>query len=121
MKSRRPASSLLTILGASILALGFVLLMVNLDVLSSHLSKHFSSADELGIIASLGLAGLHALHTYAVDEAGFLSSLGQLLVSFWPLLLIVAGALLLRPLAGTRAGRSFSPRNGQQSEVISNA
>ena len=118
MKSQLANNSLISILGAGILALGFVLLMVNLDVLSSHLNKHIGpAADDFGIIASIGLAGLHALHTYAVDQAGFLSSVWQLLVSFWPLLLIMTGAILLRPLAGARGSRSTS-RNGLQSEVI---
>jgi uncharacterized protein (DUF983 family) len=121
MKSRQANNSLISILGAGILALGFVLLMANLDVLSSHLNKHIGpSADDLGIVASIGLAGLHALHTYAVDEAGFLSSLWQLLVSFWPLLLIMTGAILLRPLAGAHVSRNAS-RNGMRSEVVSNA
>jgi hypothetical protein len=121
MKSRRTSNSLISILGASILALGFVLLMVNLDALSSHLNKHIGpAADDLGIIASLGLAGLHALHTYVSDQPGFLSSLWQLLISFWPLLLILAGAILLRPLAGAHVRRNASG-NGMQSKVISNA
>jgi hypothetical protein len=106
MAARRTSSrSLKSISGASIFALGLFLLFVNLDGSAAQISYAVGApAEALGILPALGLAALHALQAYTFDHAGFLSSLLQILVSFWPLLLIVAGAILLRPLVRGESG-----------------
>jgi hypothetical protein len=92
--------SIKSILGAGFLALGLFFLFVNLDEITSQISAMAgASAETLGILPALGLAGMRALQSYNFDHAGFLSSLLQILVSFWPLLLIITGAILLRPLS----------------------
>jgi hypothetical protein len=85
--------------GASVLALGLFLLFANLDGVALQLSHAAGAPEEvLGVFPALVLAGMHGLQAYVFDHAGFLSGLQQILVSFWPLLLIAAGAILLRPL-----------------------
>lgn len=82
--------------GAGALAIGLFLLFVNLDGVAAQVdSAAGASAETLGILPALGLAGVRAWHAYACDPSRFLSSLLQILVSFWPLILIFAGALLL--------------------------
>jgi hypothetical protein len=44
----------------------------------------------------LGLLSLHAMQAYTFDYAGFFPTLLRILVSFWPLLPIFIGAVLLR-------------------------
>src|SRR6266436_4599966 len=91
MADRRATSqSLKSIAGASFIALGLVILFTNLDGVAASLSYC------VGILPALGLAALHAAQTYVFDDAGFLPSLLQILVSFWPVILILIGALLLR-------------------------
>jgi hypothetical protein len=46
----------------------------------------------LGILPSIALAGWQAMQAYGLDTQRHLECLVQLLVSFWPLLLAVAGA-----------------------------
>jgi len=99
MADRRATSqSLKSIAGASLIAFGLVILFANLDGVAASLSNcaRVYVHEAVGILPALGLAALHAAQSYAFGHAGFLSSLLQILVSFWPVILILAGALLLR-------------------------
>lgn len=90
--------SLKSIGGAVLLALGLVILSANLDGIAACASNFagISNPQEPEIFPALGLAALHAAQTYAFDHTRFLSSLLQILVSFWPVILILIGAVLLR-------------------------
>ena len=99
MADRRATSqSLKSIAGASFIALGLVILFTNLDGVAASLSNcaGILMHETVGILPALGLAALHAAQTYVFDHAGFLPSLLQILVSFWPVIPILVGALLLR-------------------------
>ncbi len=98
MAARRTTSrNMKSISGASVIALGILLLFVNLDGVAAQVGSMICTrAEATGMLSALGLAGLHALQAYTFDHAGFLSSLKQILVSFWPLMLIFVGAVLLR-------------------------
>jgi uncharacterized membrane protein YcjF (UPF0283 family) len=50
----------------------------------------------LGVLLAVGLAASHALQAYLFDNHEFLRSLYQISLSFWPLLAVIAGAVLLR-------------------------
>jgi hypothetical protein len=63
------------------------------------------------MIPALGLAGLRAVQVYIFDHSHFLSALQQILVSFWPLLLVVVGAVLMRR---TLEHRSAVPGTGTE-------
>jgi hypothetical protein len=54
------------------------------------------TADALGLPPSVALAASQAAQAYDLDQHRFLDSLLQLLPSFWPLLLVIAGIILLR-------------------------
>jgi len=90
--------SLKSITGAILLALGFLILFANLDGVTGQITSAVGTSPEpaQGMLPALALATLHVLQDYAFDHAGFLSGLLQILVSFWPLILIVIGAVLLR-------------------------
>jgi hypothetical protein len=107
--------------GAGILVLGLFLLFVNLDGVAARISDAIGApAESLRILPALGLAGLHAVQAYTFDHAGFLSSLTQMLLSFWPLLLVAAAAALLRPFGkgktvpGFNAGSSATVVRGDR-------
>jgi hypothetical protein len=98
MAKRNTASqSLKSTAGAFLLALGLLILSANLDGIAACMSAFagISVPQEPGIFPALTLAALHAAQTYAFDHARFLSSLLRILVSFWPMILILAGGLLL--------------------------
>ncbi len=111
MTDRRATSqNLKSIAGASFLALGFVMLFANLDGVAASLCKvaGIPVHEAPGILPALGLAALHAAQSYAFDHQGFFSSVLQILVSFWPVILILSGALLLREVFwGSVSGRPY--------------
>jgi hypothetical protein len=90
--------SLKSIAGAILLALGFLVLFANLDAVASQISSAAGVPAEQApvMLPALVLATLHAVQSYVFDHAGFLSGLLQILVSFWPLILILLGGVLLR-------------------------
>ena len=114
--------NLTSIAGAFLLAVGFLILFSNLDAAATRVA--YATGDTGGrapeTLPALVLALLHGLQTYVFDHAGFLSGVLQFLVSFWPLILILAGALLLRDAFRGRF-RSCKPGNGASSARGANA
>jgi hypothetical protein len=99
------SQTLKSIAGASLLALGVALLFANLDEIAASAGSFtgLSAHEALGIVPALGLAALHAAQAYAFDRTGFISGFPQILVSFWPSILIAIGAALLRNAFGRLA------------------
>jgi hypothetical protein len=95
---QKSSRSVKWILGITLLSLGFLFLFSNLDALASSLGRAAGQPQEdaSSTVLDLGLAGMHAIQAYAFDHAHFLSSLRGILVSFWPLVLVLIGAVLLR-------------------------
>ena len=89
---------------AGVFALGLLLLFVNLDGVAAYIANFagVSGYEAQGILPALGLGGFHAFEAYAFDQDAFLSGLRQILVSFWPLIVIAIGAALLRNGLGNR-------------------
>jgi hypothetical protein len=90
--------SLKPIAGAILLALGFLVLFANLDAVAAQISgaAGIPAAHEPDVLPAVVLGTLHAVQSYVFDHSGFFSALLQILVSFWPLILIILGGLLLR-------------------------
>jgi hypothetical protein len=114
MESRQPSTrSLKSITGAALVALGLLMLFANVDGVVSSMDglASISANETLGALPAVGLAALHAAQAYTLDRAGFFSALEQILVSFWPLLLVIIGGILLRYAFGGR----FEPVEGSSS------
>jgi hypothetical protein len=115
------SKGLSAVLGAALFALGFVILFGNMDALGASVSRIFgrSASSDMEAIPALILATSHAVQAYAFDHQGFLSVLQQILVSFWPLILVfIGGALLRGAFLGqfTKAeNRVTSPASGERS------
>jgi hypothetical protein len=104
---RTSSRSLKSLAGAGILALGLLLLLLNLDGVIAQISYAVGAPVQAPqILPAVGLVGLHALQAYTFDHAGFLPSLEQMLVSFWPVILIAIGAALLRGSFSRRLAKS---------------
>jgi hypothetical protein len=91
-------ASLKAIAGAILLPVGLLLFLANLDEAVAPISNSFVSppAGSLGTALELGLAALRATQSYFFDPSKFQSGVQQILVSFWPLILVIVGALLLQ-------------------------
>jgi hypothetical protein len=108
MAARQTSSrTLKSLAGAGIFALGLLLLFLNLDGVIAQISYAVGAPVQAPqILPALGLVGLHAVQAYTLDQAGFLPSLEQMLVSFWPMILIAIGAALLRGSFSRRLAES---------------
>ena len=84
------------VLGVAFAAIGLLLLFINVDNVTASLGHSGGTpADSLNAAVELGLAGLHAAQAFFFDQASFQSGLQQILVSFWPLILVILGTALL--------------------------
>jgi hypothetical protein len=106
-KQSTSSRGLKAIAGAALLALGLLLLFANFDGVAARMNSSFTSPAEshavsTGTLIELGLAGLRAAQSYVFDHPSFLSGLQQILVSCWPLILVVLGIALLGQLFAER-------------------
>jgi uncharacterized membrane protein YcjF (UPF0283 family) len=88
------------IAGAALIGVGVFIQSENLTqaaAQTSHLLGISAQGTQtLGVLLAVGLAASHALQAYLFDNHEFLRSLYQISLSFWPLLAVIAGAVLLR-------------------------
>jgi hypothetical protein len=112
------SKGLRSVLGAVLFAMGFVMLFGNLDALEASVSRILGGAESngMGALPALVLATSHAVQAYAFDHQGFLSVLEQILVSFWPLILVVIGATLLRNVLGNHQSDDQAAAASEQVE-----
>jgi hypothetical protein len=109
----KTTESIKAIAGVALVGLGLHILLGNLDRATSqwtHLLGN-TAGDSLGLLPSVVLASSQAAQTYASDHQGFWQCLLRTLVSFWPLLLIIAGAVLLRDVFADKV--KALPTSGQ--------
>jgi hypothetical protein len=108
-KQSTSSRGLKAIVGATLVALGLLLLFANFDGVAARLNSSFTSpgASSSGTLIELGLAGLRAAQSYVFDHPSFLSGLQQILVSFWPLILVIMGVTLLGQLWNSVAGATI--------------
>lgn len=91
------------VVGAFLLCLGVLLLLANLDEIAANVANSVPSAGgPLGTVIDLGLAGMRAIQTYFFDQPTFHAGLHAILVSFWPLILVIIGATLLQNAVSKR-------------------
>jgi len=120
-KRQTSSKSFHAVAGALLLSLGLLLLFANLDEVAAQVNHSFTSAGgSLGTVIELGLAGMRAVQAYFFDQSTFQAGLHLILVSFWPLILVMIGATLLqnaisRRLANWRSARTF-PSGEYESE-----
>lgn len=95
--------SLNAIAGAALIAGGLFLLIANLDAAVAPVTRELGiSSEGPAALQALGFAALHALQAYTFNHEGFLSSLRQMLISFWPVSLVLFGLVLLRNAMANR-------------------
>ena len=97
----RPSEGLKSIVGGALVGLGLHILFGNLDRVAEQIKHMLGAAWEtLGVLPSAVLAASQAVQAYGADHQGFLQSLlwigSWILISFWPLVLVIAGTVLLR-------------------------
>ena len=88
------------ITGTALIGLGIFIQSENLTqaaAQASHLLGISAGRTQtLGVLVAVGLAASQALQAYFFDHQEFLRSLYRISLSFWPLLAVIPGAVLLR-------------------------
>jgi hypothetical protein len=106
--------SIKAIAGATLLSVGLLLLLANLDEVVARSSSCLTSpAGPVGTVLELSLAALRATQVYFFDPSKFQSGVQQILVSFWPLILVILGGVLLQVVF---KGRFAARALGESSE-----
>jgi hypothetical protein len=84
--------------GMVILALGILVFVPKLGALAPRFGETPETLrlELVNALPAIGLGVLHAGQALAFEPRSFFAGLAGILVSFWPLLLVAAGTLLLR-------------------------
>jgi hypothetical protein len=102
-----------TIVGMALIGIGLVILFGNVTNAAARLSGFIGvSADStqtFGELTSVGLAASYAFQCLLFDRMGLARGVCKLLISLWPLLLVVAGAFLTG-MASRRESRNLQKR-----------
>jgi len=102
-KRQISSKNLHTVAGALLFTFGLMLLTANLDTFAVQAGSWFSATPgSLGAAVEIGLAGLHAVQAYFFDQPAFQAGFLSILVSLWPLILVIIGAILLHDAMGIR-------------------
>jgi len=96
------SEKLRTGLGIVILALGVLVFLPKFTAVVPHLEENVQeiSLDVYNALPTIGLGALHMGQALAFDPGSFFAGVLHILVSFWPLLLVAAGTVLLRNTFG---------------------
>ena len=95
--------NLYTVAGAILFSFGLTLLTANLDGVAVQASSWLPPAPgSLGAAFEIGLASLRAVQAYLFDPSTFQAGFLLILVSLWPLILVIIGAILLHDAMGMR-------------------
>lgn len=106
--------------GAVLFSFGLTMLTANLDVVAAQVSEWFASTpSSLGTAIEIGLASLRALQAYFFDPSAFQAGFLSILVSLWPLILVIIGAILLHDATGMRLAKAKLARTFSSGEYES--
>jgi hypothetical protein len=114
------SKNLHTLAGALLFSFGLTLLAANLDAVIAQASNWLSATPgSLGAAIEMGLAGLRALQTYFFDQSAFQAGFLSILVSLWPLILVIIGAILLHDAMGSHFAKAKLARTFSSGEYES--
>ena len=101
------SKNLQAVAGAVLFSFGLTLLTASLDAVAAQVTTWFPSASgSVGAALEIGLAGLRAVQAYFFDPSAFQSGFLSILVSLWPLILVIIGAILLHDAMSMRFAKA---------------
>ena len=119
-KSLTSSKTIHTVAGALLFSFGLTLLAANMDAVAVQASTWFSSTPgTLGPAIEIGLAGLRAVEAYFFDPSAFQAGFLSILLSLWPLILVIIGAILLHDAIGIRFAKAKLARTFPSGEYES--
>ena len=111
IRQHKTSESITAIAGGALVGLGLHILSGSLDTAADQLRLLLgnTAGDALGVLPSVVLASSQAAQAYALDHHGFLQCFLRMLLSFWPLLLVVVGTVLLWDVFADQGKASPTP------------
>ena len=96
--TKSPNRKLYSILGVLLLGIGLTVLLAQVDTAASHLADRvgMSGSEVVDTVPAVILTTLRAAQALAFDRANVLSAVREMLLSCWPVILVIVGAALLR-------------------------
>jgi len=112
------SEGLKSVVGGALVGLGLHILFGNLDRVAEQLQHMLGTPawETLGVLPSAVLAASQAVQAYGLDHQGFLQTLLWMLISFWPLVLVILGTVLLRDFFTERAKALPAPERFLQNK-----
>jgi hypothetical protein len=107
------------LLGVALIAVGLTLLLGRLDPAISHLFLAPGSAGDVGssLFPTVVLALDRVAQAWAFDRGALLSSVREMLLSCWPVVLVLLGAILLQDWQSAKLSLDqpdFRPKPGRE-------
>jgi hypothetical protein len=121
-RQRNSSENLKSLAGGILVGLGLHILSGNLAGDATQL-RHLlgiPAGAALGLLPSVALVASQVAQAYDLDQHRFLDSLLQMLPSFWPLLPVIVGGILLRDALADRVKESPAPDNYFQNKYFQN-
>ena len=121
-RQHKTSERIRAIAGGALVGLGVHILSGNLDTAADQLRDLLgnTAGDALGVLPSVVLASSQVAQAYALDHHGFLQCFLRMLVSFWPLLLVVVGTVLLWDVFADKGKASPTPNQYFQKNTFKN-
>ena len=117
---QKSSKNLRAVAGAVLFSFGLTLLTANLDAVAAQISTWFTSTSGgLGTAIEVGLASLRAVQAYFFEPSSFQAGFLAILVSLWPLILVIIGAILLHDAMGMRFAKAKLARTFPSGEYES--
>lgn len=111
--TRSRKSRVFAALGIAIFGIGLTILLTQVDAAAGHLADRVGVSGEIGSsLPAVILATVRTAQALAFDRANVFSALREMLLSCWPVILVLLGAALLR---GAFNGLARYHRNGAAS------
>ena len=109
-RQRTTSGKARSVLAIALLAAGVMALVPKFIAVTPFLSGTLleMASQMFNALPGAGLDALHAGQTLAFDPPGFLAAALRILISFWPLLLVGIGTVLMRKDSGIRLGNAKS-------------
>jgi hypothetical protein len=121
-RQHNTSENIKSIAGGILVGLGLHILAGNLagDVARLRHLLGIPAGEALGVLPSVALAASHAARAYALDQQKFWDGLLQMVASFWPLLLVIVGTILLRNALTDRVREVPAPDRYLQNKYFQN-
>jgi hypothetical protein len=110
-ETRNTSQDIKSIVGGVLAGLGLHILSGNVagDVARLKLALGMPAGEVLGVLPSVALVASRTAQAYALDQHRLFGDLLQMLATFWPLLLVIVGTILLRDALADKVNELPAP------------